>query len=496
MSQWSSTSLGDGGASLFELLDAENAASSSPNLDEVLSSPSQGSSSPVSPYSAASPPDDMGMDLCNGAPMSAFDDFSSNLIMEDVPANFSFPGSDMDFDLLSGSGATDLLSLEVDPMLSAAGQGVAAAHCLQASEGALSCPPMKPVVDQKPSKSIKKKKSTRKPKKAAPAPSLSNKRDLNFTREEVLTMTCEQLDKIVENIQQTRELTKEEDLEVRKQRRLIKNRESAAASRKRKRGMVEELEMKMAAFKAENDDLKERLTRLSTENEDLRERLARATGNSAWRLGRGSMPSAKAGLCLMVVLLSFGLVFNQFEPTPGSNDLIASALTNYQFPAVSTLGRVAPEFSGEALTLPKQAQNELASPARRQLLAAGSGYSLIVDEDQHDPAVIEPMVIDSRDSTITVDHMYDPNVTYITIVDGKQEGRSLDESFPEDGSPFLIELIIPTESTPMGENTLGYQSSLEITCKVIETRLSTRVLGSRGELSSAASQGSGMLSVI
>lgn len=442
------------------------------------------------------------MDLCNGgAPMTAFDDFSSSLIMEDVGTDFTFPGMNFDLntDLNTGSGAADLL-LDVDPLLPAdellpeAGLGVAAAHCLPSVDSTYAS--AKPVVDQKPSKSIKKKKATRKPKKATPVPSLANKKDLNFTREEVLTMTCQQLDKIVENIQQTRELTKEEDLEVRKQRRLIKNRESAAASRKRKRGMVEELEQKIAAFKAENTELKERLHKMSTENEDLRERLARATGNSAWRLGRGNMPSAKAGLCLMVVLLSFGLVFNQFQPTADSNDLITSALANYQFPAAATMGRVAPEISGEPLSLPKQAQNELASPVRRQLLSAGRGYSLIVDEDQKDPAVIEPMVIDSHDSTITVDHMYDPNVTYITILDGKQEGRSLDDSFPEDGSPFLIELIIPTEATPMSEDTLGYQSSLEITCKVIETRLSTRVLGSRGELSSAATQGSGMLSVI
>lgn len=507
MSQWASADLEEG-ANLFELLEADGlqAASYNSSSDDPMSSPSRlGSSSPVSPYSAASPVDEAMVDLCNAAdaPMCAFEDFPPNLLMSDMQSDYFPTTTTMDFDL--GSGSAEILSLDaLNPLLSASTTpasdivGVAAAHCLNTSSPSVSIPAKgKPSVDQKPSKSIKKRKPSRKPKKVASPASLTHKKDLNFSREEVLTMTCEQLDRIVENIQQERELTKEEDQEVRKQRRLIKNRESAAASRKRKRGMVEELEQKLAAYKTENDSLKDSLARMSKENEDLRERLAMATGNSAWRLGRGNMPTAKAGLCLMVVLLSFGLVFNQFQVSPGSGDM-ASALSRYEFPSSMSLGRVAYDYSDAGLSLPNSAPRELASPARRQLLAAGRGYSVIVDEDQ-EPAVIESMVIEqSRDSTITVDHRYDPNVTYITILDGKQEGRSLDDSFPEDGSPFLIELIIPTESTPMDEDTLGYQSSLEITCKVIETRLSTHVIGRHGELTSspAAGQASSVVSMI
>ncbi|KAG2379532.1 hypothetical protein C9374_006649 [Naegleria lovaniensis] len=68
-------------------------------------------------------------------------------------------------------------------------------------------------------------------------------------------------------------LTPEEEKEMKRQRRLIKNRESAQASRERKKVYIQGLEKKVDGLAQENSDLQNHCSVLEQENEILRQRL-------------------------------------------------------------------------------------------------------------------------------------------------------------------------------------------------------------------------------
>jgi len=66
-------------------------------------------------------------------------------------------------------------------------------------------------------------------------------------------------------------LTEDEERQLKRQRRLIKNRESAQLSRQRKRLYIEELEKKVTALSAENTELIKQVTLVTSENGSLKE---------------------------------------------------------------------------------------------------------------------------------------------------------------------------------------------------------------------------------
>jgi len=112
----------------------------------------------------------------------------------------------------------------------------------------------------------------------------------------------------------------EEERQVKRQRRLIKNRESAQKSRLRKKMNIEELEAKVNAANAiseqlmtENKALKDEinlLTRFINKTPGLAEEVARNRPKSAVTPIRNVKA---AGVCLLVVLFSFGLFVNNVQ---------------------------------------------------------------------------------------------------------------------------------------------------------------------------------------
>jgi len=101
---------------------------------------------------------------------------------------------------------------------------------------------------------------------------------LDLTREELLALTSDQFEGLVAQVRLGRDLTPSEKREVKKQRRLIKNRESAHASRQRKKDYVSELEKKLADMAKENLLLTQAMEAVKKENSMLR----------AERLGKGN----------------------------------------------------------------------------------------------------------------------------------------------------------------------------------------------------------------
>ena len=142
----------------------------------------------------------------------------------------------------------------------------------------------------------------------------------------------------------TRDLTPEEKKDLKRQRRLIKNRESAQASRQRKKNYIEKLEAKVASLSQANTQLRAQVAALTNETGSLKQEVSNLQGlikkapalQQLWTSGinyvaslakqqkdeaanpSNSQPATTvgnnvkaAGVCLLVLLFSFGLFFPQ-----------------------------------------------------------------------------------------------------------------------------------------------------------------------------------------
>jgi len=157
---------------------------------------------------------------------------------------------------------------------------------------------------------------------------------LTLSRDELLKFSSETLESLAQNLASSRPLTDEERKQLKKQKRLIKNRESAQLSRQRKKYYLEELEKKVNGVNVENQNLLKRLSELEEENRALRQanqlaRVASISRPSGGENSSGTQRKAGAtlthssrqfkvpklgikatGVYLLVVLLSFGLFLN------------------------------------------------------------------------------------------------------------------------------------------------------------------------------------------
>jgi hypothetical protein len=158
--------------------------------------------------------------------------------------------------------------------------------------------------------------------------------DQKLSREELLNLSSKKFEEYVRRLMAKRDLTSEERKELKRQRRLIKNRESAQASRQRKKNYMETLEQQVATLNGENNRLREHITALSTENKSLKDEViylhdmikktpglstlftAGANYMASFSKGQQNLSAnvKSAGLCLMILLFSFGLFFNNMQP--------------------------------------------------------------------------------------------------------------------------------------------------------------------------------------
>jgi chromosome segregation ATPase len=101
---------------------------------------------------------------------------------------------------------------------------------------------------------------------------------LDLSRDELLNMTSDALEEHAKRLASQRTLTPEEQKRFKRQRRLIKNRESAQLSRMRKKAYVDELERQIADLKEEKDEIRRR-----ADNAERQLAQARAETRSAAR---------------------------------------------------------------------------------------------------------------------------------------------------------------------------------------------------------------------
>mmetsp|Transcript_1896 Transcript_1896/g.6768 ORF Transcript_1896/g.6768 Transcript_1896/m.6768 type:complete len:486 (+) Transcript_1896:79-1536(+) len=214
-----------------------------------------------------------------------------------------------------------------------------------------------PAVDTKPTKKITKQSSAaagkpkRKRKRAKHVPSA-----IIISSVELKTMTCEQVDQMASEIEKERPLTAEEESDLKSYKRRIMNRESAKESRQKKQELIKDISDALEKSKEHSARLERRIQELERENAQLRlqqggappmpqpldtdeemsDCLTPGSGSSSdqgsptspssfWSLGKASLPG-KAGVCLFVVLLSFGLMFTAIQPGDFNNHSQLSAI--------------------------------------------------------------------------------------------------------------------------------------------------------------------------
>jgi len=137
-------------------------------------------------------------------------------------------------------------------------------------------------------------------------------------------------------------LTPAEDQEIKRQRRLIKNRESAQLSRSRKKGEVDQLEGRVRSLEVENDGLKRKIVDLTNENSVLRTEVTRLTHilkktgvsfASNLQIGPAKESPTIKSTTLMFMFVLFGLFLTQYGGFhifgPPQNGIISSALVPY-----------------------------------------------------------------------------------------------------------------------------------------------------------------------
>lgn len=164
---------------------------------------------------------------------------------------------------------------------------------------------------------------------------------LFLSREQLLQLSSDDFDKYMQTLSSYHKLTSEDNEKLKKQRRVIKNREYSQNSRQKKKQKMEELEAKIQSLENENEKLK-------SENQSLKQKIWKIIGayqrsknntfdnnnnsythdtllpspsqpksnsSSIFSINSPVNSSMKAtGACLFIVLLSFGL-FLSFTST-------------------------------------------------------------------------------------------------------------------------------------------------------------------------------------
>ncbi|GAM26512.1 hypothetical protein SAMD00019534_096870 [Acytostelium subglobosum LB1] len=147
-----------------------------------------------------------------------------------------------------------------------------------------------------------------------------------LTRDELLKLTGKEPVEVNENTGDERT--------VKKQRRLVKNRESAQLSRMRKKIYIEDLEKKISDLTSENTDLRDEvlylqsvMKQLATSNPDITKQLQQHESMRA--------KNAKAaGVCLLILIFSIGIFLNPQQPSQSQPSFTNSLATRRSIASV------------------------------------------------------------------------------------------------------------------------------------------------------------------
>jgi regulator of replication initiation timing len=325
-------------------------------------------------------------------------------------------------------------------------------------------------------------------------------------KDQLPKMSAEELEEYAQHIQDSNLSTGEKN-EIRKQLRLVKNRESAQASRLRKKNYIDDLEHRVSLLQSENSNLRQNISSLHNENTQLKSEVVYLKGvvnngglskvlsqgatffsklsqqqQQQQQGGKPSVPAItarSAGVVLMVVLFSVGLMFNSqgvannalpfksafHEAKPGR------VLNHVNYKPTSEVRDVLAVL--EESDAPTQRIRQL---VEKQRAMPDSDSHKILDERRAPkqlearPAAMESNSKDSSDASPITD--WKPNTTYLLCPDVQKLTPPTDiKSDPS--LPSQISLLIPAHSLAVGagdsDNGSGRADTLlEVTCRVVD----------------------------
>jgi len=231
----------------------------------------------------------------------------------------------------------------------------------------LSCLPPLPIADQLALASTSMEADdSQKPSKKRSRTDASAKKEkfATLSPDDLLKLDSREIEDYIKTLGSKRSLAPSEEKELKRVRRLIKNREYAQSSRNKKKQYTEEMEQKLSDMAQGSAALEKRVKELEMENRTLKiqlskigtamkrdpsllEKLRQATAPAA------AVPKMKAGALLFVVLFSFGLFFSPqaqdtaHSPMKSSYSTARQLLASNSFGAASlfnSYSRYAPDF--------------------------------------------------------------------------------------------------------------------------------------------------------
>merc|ERR1712137_260083 len=306
-------------------------------------------------------------------------------------------------------------------------------------------------------------------------------------KEKLLTISSQKLDEYIQHL--SRPLTMDEEKQLKKQRRLIKNRESAQLSRQKKKQYVEDLEIKVNRLTAEANNLRAQVNNLSTTNQQLEEQvnyLQTFIKNQGHEVPAppqthsfNKNTAATAGICMFVILFSFGLFFSAgsapgaIAPIDFTPQRVYTGRTLAEFPEIELQNEV-PQISAKRcgrefddLPEPKRPRVELLD---KDDVDSDSGYW--IEEEPLDFGIPEKpyhsqIVVSQSSSEIKPQE----NNTFIYCSEAHQITTPI-QSEETDGAP-VITILLPAAVL---NGTLPYLDDLvsepenslfEVSCQVL-----------------------------
>jgi len=255
----------------------------------------------------------------------------------------------------------------------------------------------------------------------------------------------------LEQLSQVRPFTTDEKKEVQKQRRLIKNRESAQISRLRKKSYIDDLQAQINKMTAANAQLTNQNKKLKEENAQLREGLSvladqvgstnptikklLSTGMGAINVG-GKASKQKPFAVAMAVLLTVGFVMNFF---PGVADEVHRSSSD-EIPQV----------------LPKHYLSN--SNPNRHLLAVSDPPEMFVPARSSEIPYNSPPQVPGQDSPAFV------NTSFSWLIPEVRELHRADKATLSAGNPVTLGLVLPRSA--FTNRTEDSATAMDVTCEV------------------------------
>eukprot|EP01103_Thecamoeba_quadrilineata_P016455 TRINITY_DN5507_c0_g1_i1.p1 TRINITY_DN5507_c0_g1~~TRINITY_DN5507_c0_g1_i1.p1 ORF type:complete len:489 (-),score=140.68 TRINITY_DN5507_c0_g1_i1:10-1476(-) len=239
-------------------------------------------------------------------------------------------------------------------------------------------PSQNPISPDSISESLSDESQKKRPRKRKKDKSNFQPTPVTLPREKLLTLSSKDLEEYAANLAAIRPLTPEEEKDIKRQRRLIKNRESAQASRCRRKSHMDELEQHINDLNSDKHNMSERISQLEIENKSLKQQVLqlqfalnnKETRQSITHFKSQSNNVPAAGICLLVVLFTFGMFF-QSNPNMQASPFMDLLLSNTNnLPTHPALTHEINSLSNEKMSVIKTEVNlpikeEQVSPARR-----------------------------------------------------------------------------------------------------------------------------------